>query len=121
MKSTITVVHINAEGKFVSEEVSAESLFGTPKPAVRACGCNPDKFIRCEDHSRKMVEIHTAWYAASDRMARELWAHSDGYGEPGYIPCQGYDWSGIRDSSPEAIDAMHAVALRIIKRMKVKA
>jgi hypothetical protein len=40
------------------------------------------------------------------RQAR-VYDLSDGYGEPGYIPVQGYDWSGIRDSSPAAIDAMY--------------
>ena len=33
---------------------------------------------------------------------RFIWATQDGYGTPGYTPDQGYDWSGIRDSSPEA-------------------
>lgn len=39
---------------------------------------------------------------AQDRMDRGAWALQDGYGQPGYTPAQGWDWSGIRDSSPEA-------------------
>jgi hypothetical protein len=36
------------------------------------------------------------------------WEFTDAYGEPGYVPCQGYDWSGFRDSSDEALIAMAA-------------
>ena len=43
-------------------------------------------------------------------IRERIWQLSDGYGEPGYVPVQGHDWSGIRDSSPEAVAAMHAVA-----------
>ncbi|RJQ25052.1 hypothetical protein C4577_06615 [Candidatus Parcubacteria bacterium] len=43
---------------------------------------------------------------------KKVWAKSDGYGEEGYIPSQGYDWSGIRDSSEEATVKM-ADAARI--------
>lgn len=45
---------------------------------------------------------------------RRIWALQDGYGEPGTTPVQGYDWSGIRDSSPEAIAAMNAVAAEYV-------
>lgn len=31
-----------------------------------------------------------------------VWRLQDGYGAPGYTPAQGWDWSGIRDSSREA-------------------
>ena len=31
-----------------------------------------------------------------------VYLQNDGYGPRGFIPSQGYDWSGIRDSSPEA-------------------
>lgn len=30
------------------------------------------------------------------------WAYTDAYGEQGYVPPQGYDWSGFRDSSEES-------------------
>jgi hypothetical protein len=30
------------------------------------------------------------------------WNLQDGYGTPGHNPPQGWDWSGIRDSSPQA-------------------
>lgn len=40
------------------------------------------------------------------RYLTETWALQDGYGEPGIDPPQGWDWSGIRDSSPAAIKRM---------------
>ena len=30
----------------------------------------------------------------------ETWKHQDGYGRPGRTPPQGWDFSGIRDSTP---------------------
>ncbi len=55
--------------------------------------------------------IHEAWMDvnASTETLVALWAESDGYGEQGYIPEQGYDWSGIRDSTPDAVRAMWRV------------
>jgi hypothetical protein len=54
---------------------------------------------------------------ALDRFPNELggydgpiWRLQDGYGEAGYVPPQGWDWSGIRDSSALAIQAMVDVA-----------
>lgn len=41
------------------------------------------------------------------------WNLQDGYGVPGYEPLQGWDWSGIRDSTPEAFHLM-AEAIRAI-------
>lgn len=58
-----------------------------------------------------LQEIHEAWFSPDTPEATldAIWALQDGYGEPGYMPIQGYDWSGIRDSSDEAITAMLAV------------
>lgn len=44
----------------------------------------------------------------------KIWKLSDGYGNKGYIPIQGYDWSGIRYSSKDAIWEMTYVALRMM-------
>mgnify|MGYP001593109546 CR=1 FL=1 len=53
-----------------------------------------------------------------------VWSLQDGYGMPGYDPPQGWDWSGIRDSSPEAVknmaDAIRAI-LAIYERMVARA
>jgi hypothetical protein len=58
---------------------------------------------------------------ASERsvLYRLIYAKSDGYGETGHIPCQGYDWSGIRDSSPQAQADMAQAARDYLERQKV--
>ena len=57
---------------------------------------------------------------AIDRGGREvaqaIWDRQDGYGEAGYTPPQGFDWSGIRDSSDDAIDAMVEIASGVVSR-----
>jgi hypothetical protein len=50
-------------------------------------------------------------YPDSRAWAR-LWRYTDAYGTPGYLPAQGHDWSGFRDSSYHAIQRM-ADALKI--------
>lgn len=71
------------------------------------CGCNlTDGY--CADHSAMLVRIRRAWDSAPADLVLVLWELQDGYGEPGYVPEQGHDWSGVRDSSLEAIEAMHA-------------
>lgn len=44
----------------------------------------------------------------------ETWKYQDGYGTPGYTPSQGWDWSGIRDSSEIARKNMAAAIRRIL-------
>jgi hypothetical protein len=45
--------------------------------------------------------------------------HADGYGEPGYFP-GGYDWSGIRDSTPRARRKMFAEARQVLVTHKAE-
>jgi hypothetical protein len=71
------------------------------------CGCGLDTG-RCPRHLSMMKTLHAVFYGGSPNLVRDLWANSDGYGEPGFIPEQGLDWSGIRDSSIDAIEAMFA-------------
>lgn len=66
----------------------------------------------------------SAWMPLSiirhvDWTSNKIWKLSDGYGHKGYIPTQGYDWSGIRDSGNEAIWQMTKVALRMLGIYKV--
>jgi hypothetical protein len=68
------------------------------------CGCS--LINRCDHHGRMMADIHDAWTSGSNAACEVIWSLSDGYGSPGFIPEQGYDWSGIRDSSVEAVEAM---------------
>lgn len=76
------------------------------------CGCSLMNG-RCEPHAAMMADIHAAWRSGNRIIAGMLWAIQDGYGHPGFMPCQGIDWSGIRDSSIPAIEHMHRVALLI--------
>jgi hypothetical protein len=46
----------------------------------------------------------------SDEAFERIWATQDGYGVAGFTPVQDYDWSGIRDSSDEAVEAMDTIA-----------
>jgi hypothetical protein len=70
------------------------------------CGCSLIDG-RCDIHGDMMRDIYQAWKHADSNAALEaIYSLSDGYGEQGYVPEQGYDWSGIRDSSPEAIKRM---------------
>lgn len=66
--------------------------------------------------SEKLLKIRTAFYEGSNYIAKKLYDLQDGYGEQGFVPVQGYDWSGIRDSSPAAINAMVQVAEQWAKR-----
>ncbi len=43
-----------------------------------------------------------------------VWKLQDGYGAPGYTPAQGWDWSGIRDSSREAKVAIIAAVRALV-------
>jgi|GEM_PF-3911354 len=49
-------------------------------------------------------------------ILRETWKLQDGYGKPGYTPVQGWDWSGIRDSSPKAVSQMARVIREILEK-----
>lgn len=43
-------------------------------------------------------------------VSDEIWSIQDGYGDAGLTPIQGWDWSGIRDSSDAATKRMENVA-----------
>lgn len=70
----------------------------------------PEPVVGC-DHCETMpllADIHAAWTSGSQAARDILWSIQDGYGEPGFMPPQGYDWSGVRDSTPDTIRKMHA-------------
>ena len=68
---------------------------------------------RCDEHGAMMREIHALWnkpapfdpaVGAACDIIRSL---ADGYGYPGsMIDLDTYDWSGVRDSSVEGVEAM---------------
>lgn len=71
------------------------------------CGCSLMDG-RCAKHAAMMKEIHAAWSTGNEWTCDVIWSLQDGYGDCGGTPIQGYDWSGIRDSSCASIEAMHA-------------
>lgn len=76
------------------------------------CGCSL-MGGRCDDHTRKMRAISDFISIERDPSGNNLvriMRLADGYGEPGFFP-GGYDWSGIRDSSQESVEAMYAATL----------
>ena len=87
-------------------------------PTAWDCGCNIADG-RCARHTQMMRQIRAFWdqpmtapVSNAERRTwnqrfEQIWSLSDGYGTPGFMPAQGYDWSGIRDSSPEAVERMH--------------
>lgn len=48
------------------------------------------------------------------------WSIQDGYGVPGFTPCQGWDWSGIRDSSDEAKKEMALVIISELAKRDIE-
>lgn len=69
---------------------------------------------------KALEDIHAFWYGSgiTDRQSEEIWSLQDGYGEPGFMPPQGCDWSGIRDSSAGAVDQMHFFVLHETGKVK---
>lgn len=56
---------------------------------------------------RMMMEaIRAAYYGGNRAVVGAIWELQDGYGVAGATPEQGWDWSGIRDSSPAAVFEM---------------
>lgn len=64
-----------------------------------AAGFDRRKWGKACDHLREQTNLPKDKQAKIDDAA---WDLQDGYGQPGYTPEQGWDWSGIRDSTPEA-------------------
>lgn len=70
-----------------------EHMGGTPDPE-RCDYC----YVR-----PMLVEIHEAYFSGA---AEILYTMQDGYGIVGFVPEQGLDWSGVRDSTPATIERM---------------
>lgn len=81
-----------------------------PCPWLAPCGCG---WTRCAVHQPMMERIHDVWFAPlSDEQWAAVDAECDGFG-----PGSGShgDWSGIRDSTPEAVERMYAAAQRFAR------
>jgi hypothetical protein len=94
-----------------SRRTAASDKLLTQLPDYRdTCGCSLMDG-RCAKHSKMLGAIRNVYDNDNGPLFDSMWALSDGYGEPGwYPPGEGINWSGIRDSSTAAIEAMYAVA-----------
>ena len=67
------------------------------------CGCSLDDGF-CDEHRAAMRVIHAVWRYGSPLARALIWRLADGYGnETASLP---QDWSGVRDSTPWAINRM---------------
>lgn len=90
--------HRPAEGTLAPFQIHwthSEHDGGRPDEGCPGCAVGP-----------MLKVIHRTVYIEG-RYLEETWELQDGYGEPGVMPPQGWDWSGIRDSSPAAIKRMY--------------
>ncbi len=53
--------------------------------------------------------------ALINEIFRKTWEIQDGYGKAGFTPSQGWDWSGIRDSSKFARAVMEANVIQMLQ------
>lgn len=73
----------------------SEHMGGRPDEGCPGCAVRP------------LFKVIAQTVYVEGRYLTETWELQDGYGEPGVMPSQGWDWSGIRDSSPAAIKRMY--------------
>lgn len=85
-------------GTHVTAHYDHESFPLRTLPAEDCAYCAAQMFL---------PELHAAWTHGTDAERALLWSLQDGYGVPGFVPGQGPDWSGIRDSLPATVYAMH--------------
>jgi hypothetical protein len=64
---------------------------------------------RCSRHAAMMRDIRSRFYEAG--VARAIYLASDGFGAGTDPDAVGWDWSGVRDSSPAAVEAMWTIAM----------
>lgn len=85
-------------------------FFVAPRADGSNAGQQEGSDAGASDIKEMLVEIDRVWRdpATSDVLSERLWSVQGGYGIPGFMPVQGYDWSGIRDSSDESINARYA-------------
>ena len=73
--------------------------------------------------------LATNWAALKSDLSPEVekevleatWRKQDGYGKPGFRPPQGWDWSGIRDSSSQAKGNMAKAIRKVLGKHRITA
>lgn len=87
-----------------SETCSTEVLAFLPD-YTDVCGCSLFGG-RCERHGAMMTEIHHATFHGTETAFQVICTLADGFGPGGLLDME-FDWSGVRDSSTAAIEAIH--------------
>lgn len=102
---TTNAIHLPEFAEWISSDIYNDHIGNHGQPwdqpaAVEGCpGCLAQMWL---------PDIHAFYMGkATDTQFDHLYSLSDGYGIIGFIPDQGYDWSGIRDSSPAAVRRMY--------------
>lgn len=98
----MTTIHLPDYDEWVGSAAWRDHVIGHDDPVEGCPGCAVRPML---------AVIHEAYFHGPVAMISRIYALSDGYGEVGLIPEQGYDWSGIRDSSPQAVAAMHELVV----------
>lgn len=90
------------------------------------CRKNRWNYINIDKKSDREFDINisgerfSAWVPLSvisntNWTDNNIWSLTDAYGKKGFMPGQGYDWSGIRDSSVEQIWEMFRIAIKMLE------
>lgn len=80
-------------------------MFIAPPPEGAEAGCCSVLEGRCEPHGAMMTAIRKVWEDGTQAEFEAILGNCDGYGETGFNP--DLDWSGVRDSSTFAVEAMY--------------
>jgi len=72
------------------------------------------KLICLFNSSASYGKLQSVDQKTRDEIFYKTWSLQDGYGKVGYTPSQGWDWSGIRDSSEKARINMAAAIRKIL-------
>jgi len=99
--------------KCLKEECEGQPQMSEQERADRELVCSVSHFNG--ERRKSLPEV------VKNAIDNAVWNLQDGYGVAGYTPPQGWDWSGIRDSSPEAFRNMAVVVTALLKAHGLKA
>lgn len=107
---TIKVPGINGEPDLTITIAPPSSDFNADEMLAHFDHATGSLSPRCGycDTAPLMKGLYDAYFGDDKAKRALIYALADGYGVPGTVPPQGYDWSGVRDSTPTARRRMAA-------------
>lgn len=118
-----------SDGSFALCEMAGFSISRLPRTFEwhsKVPGTSTEEFeVQGLDDWKLIVVTNHYSYVSSlpdlvrDEIKDRVWATQDGYGTPGFVPAQGWDWSGIRDSSEAAQKEMAALVRALFHRLGI--